>query len=173
MKKSLSIVLVFVFFYGIMGFYLNFTIEQYRVKEEIKEKIISSLPENELIQVKISSDELKKLIWTEDGKEFRYNGNMYDVVKIKKSSGITCYYCFNDEKESKLLASLDKLVKDQTDNSSSRTTQKKQTITYFVSSIHLTQCLTEAPVLFFDSPSRYKSVTTDILSPPPRIPTVV
>jgi hypothetical protein len=156
-----------------MGFYLNFTIEQYRVKEEIKEKIISSLPENELIQVKISLADHKKLTWMEDGKEFRYDGNMYDVVKIKRSSGITCYYCFNDEKESKLFANLDKMVKAQTDNSPSRTTQKKQTITYFAPSSMFTQLLAETPVLFFEFSSRYKSVTTNILSPPPRISTVI
>jgi hypothetical protein len=173
MKKLLSFVLAFVFFYSIIGFYLNFTIERYRLKEEIKEKIISSLPENELIQLKLSSVENKKLIWMEEGKEFRYNGNMYDVVKIKRSSGITFYFCFNDEKESKILTNLEKLVKDQTDSSPSRTTHKKHTITYFFQSLLFTQCLTVTPVLFFDSPTRYKSVTSDILSPPPRIPEFV
>jgi len=38
MKKILSIFLVSVFFYNIIGFYLNFAMEQFRIKEEVKEK---------------------------------------------------------------------------------------------------------------------------------------
>jgi hypothetical protein len=168
MKKSLSIVMVFVFFYSIMGSYLNFTIEQYRLKEEIKEKIISSLPEKELTLVKITASDEEKLTWMEDGKEFRYNGSMYDIVKIKRNSGVTYYYCFCDVNESKLLINLDKLVKNQTDNSPSKTTQKKQDITYLFQSILFPQDLPTIPVLYLDCPSSYKSIISDILSPPPR-----
>jgi hypothetical protein len=169
MKKILSLVLVFVFFYGIMGFYLNFEIQQYKIKEEIKERIIHNLPEKELTLLRISSSDKEKITWTENDKEFRYNGNMYDVVKIKAGTDTTYYYCFNDEKESKLFVNLDKLVKEQTDNSQSRTNQKKQDITYFFHELSYTQCLTEIPFLYFNYPSRYKSFYTDVLSPPPRI----
>jgi len=169
MKKIISIVLVFVFFYSIMGFYLNFEIAQYRIKEEIKEKIINNLPEKELTLVKISSSDNNKITWMEDGKEFRYDGNMFDVVRIRTKSDTTYYYCFSDEKESKLFVNLDKLVKEQTDNSQSRTNQKKQDITYFFHETFFTHCLTETPNLYFNYTSRYKSIDTKVLSPPPRI----
>ena len=81
-----------------MGFYLSFQIEQIRIKEEIKEKIISNLPENELVLIKIPSSDGKKITWVEDGKEFRYESNMFDVVKIKKGIDTTYYYCFCDVK---------------------------------------------------------------------------
>ncbi len=168
MKKILSLALVFVFFYSIIGFYLNFEIEQYQVKEAIKEKIIKNLPDNELTLVKISSGDYEKITWTEEGNEFRYNGNMLDVVKIRTGADTTYYYCFNDEKESKLFADLDKLVREQTDNSQSRTNQKKQDITYLFYEPTYMQCLAETPVLYFSYPSRYKSICTDVLSPPPR-----
>jgi hypothetical protein len=173
MKKILSIVLVFVLFYSIIGFYLNFEIEQFRIKEEVKEKIINNLPENELTLIKISSRDNEKIIWMEEGREFKYQGNMFDVVRIKKGTDTTYYYCFSDVNESKLLANLDKLVKEQTDNSQSRTNQKKQEINYFFHEILFTQCLTETPVLFFNCTSRYRSIDTDVLSPPPRITTPV
>jgi predicted P-loop ATPase/GTPase len=152
-----------------MGFYLNFEIEQYRIKEEIKFEIINNLPENELTLVKISSGDNEKITWMDEGREFRYEGNMFDVVKSKKATDTTYYYCFNDIKESKLMARLDKLVKEQTDNSQSRTNQKKQEINYFFYEILSTQSLTEKPFFYFNYPRRYKSIDTDILSPPPRI----
>jgi actin-related protein len=152
-----------------MGFYLNFEIEQFRIKEEIKDKIINNLPEKDLTLVKISSRDKEKITWTEDSKEFRYNGNMFDVVNIKIKSDTTCYYCFNDEKESQLFTNLDKLVKEQTDNSRSRTCEKKQDITYFFHEFSFRQCLTGTLVLYLDYLSTYKSISTDVLSPPPRI----
>ncbi len=173
MKKILSLVLVFVFFYSIMGFYLNFEVEQYQIKEEIKEKIVNNLPEKELTLVKISSIENKKITWMEDGKEFRYKGNMFDVVRIKTGADTIYYYCFDDENESKLFVNLDKLVKEQTDNSQSRTNQKKQEITYFFHQILFTQSLIGTPILYFDYLYTYKSIDTDVLSPPPRISSIV
>lgn len=169
MKKIFSLTLIFILFYSIIGFYLNFEIEKSQIKEEIKEKIIQHLPEKLLTLIKISSGDKERITWTEEGKEFRYHKNMFDVVKIKTKGDTTYYYCFNDEKESKLFVNLDKLVKEQTDNSQSRTNQKKQDITYFFHELSYTQCLTEIPFLYFNYPSRYKSIYTDVISPPPRI----
>ena len=169
MKKFFSVVMVSVFLYSMMGFYLNFEIERFRIKEEIKEKIIRNIPENELSLFTFSSANNEKINWVEEGKEFRYHGFMFDVVKIKIRKDITYYYCYSDKKESTLLAHLDKLVKDQTDNSRSRTNQKKQEITYFFQKIFFTPCLAETPFLFIQNSSGYKSVDGDVLSPPPRI----
>jgi hypothetical protein len=169
MKKIFSVVMVALLFYSFMGFYLNFEIAQFRIKEEIKEKIIRNLPESELTLVRISTGSKEKINWIEEGREFRYHGSMFDVVKIKKGKNTTYYYCYNDVKESTLLANLDKLVKEQTDNSRSRTTQKKHEITYFVHQILFAQCIPETPVLYLSIAPRYTSIHCDVLSPPPRI----
>ena len=169
MKKILSFALIFAIFYSLTGFYLVFEIDQCLIKEEIKEKLINNLPEKELTLIKISSAESTKIDWTEEGREFRYEGQMFDVVKIKTGSDTTYYYCFSDEKESKLFSNLNNLVKGQTDNAQSRTNQKKQEITYFIRELSFIQSLTETPVLYFDYPSFYKSICIYVLSPPPKI----
>ena len=169
MKQFLSIILVSVFFYSIIGFYVNFEIEQFRIKEEVKEKIIRNLPENKLTILKISSCDNKKITWMEDGKEFRYQGTMFDIVRIVREPGLTCYYCYNDDQESNLLTNLDKLVKDQTESSKSRTNQKKQEINYFYSEILFSSILTESPIIYFFPSSGNYSVLHEVLSPPPRI----
>jgi hypothetical protein len=173
MKKILPIILICAFLYSILGFYLNFEIAQYRIKKEVKSRIIKNLPVDELTLVKISFSDKKKITWMEEGREFRYKGEMFDVVTIKKGKDTTYYYCFSDVRESKLLARLDKLVKDQTDNSQSRANQKKQEINYFFHKILFTQCLVETSVLYFNYPSSYKSWNAEVLSPPPRIPNTV
>jgi hypothetical protein len=168
MKKIISFLLIFIFFYSIIGFYLNFELEQFRIKEEIKEKIIHNLPYNKLTLIKVSSVDKGNFTWTEYGKEFRFNSNMFDVVRIKIQGGKTYYYCFDDEKESNLFIHLDKLVKEQTDNSRSRTTQKKQHITYFFHETLLLQCPTKKPVYYFTSTSKFISICSEVLSPPPK-----
>jgi hypothetical protein len=169
MKKILSILLVFVFFYSFVGFYLNFAIEQCRIKEEVKEKIIHNLPDKYLTIIKVSSRNLEKITWTEEGNEFRYGGNLYDVVKIRQVNGDTYYSCYCDVKESKLIANLDKLVKDQTDHSQSRTIQKKIQINIFFHDGMLAKSLNNAPVDYFSYTPGYKLIYTDVLSPPPRL----
>ena len=171
MKKLFSIALVLVFFYSFIGFYLNFVIEQTVIKEQVNEKIIQNLPDNDLTIIRISSWENRKITWLEEEKEFRLEGILYDVVKIKKEKGSICYYCFCDVKESKLFANLDKLVRDQSDHSKSKTNLNKQHINVFFHEIILPRELTESPVHYCNYTSVYKSLLSDVLSPPPRIQT--
>jgi len=173
MRKILSILLVFVLFYSVIGFYLNFKIEQYWIKKEIKHKILNNLSETELTLIKISSGNCREIKWMEEGREFRYNGNMYDVVKTKTINDTTYYYCFNDENESKLLSHLDNLVKEQTGNSKSRTIQKKQVINYFFQQVLFAQFINMKSIFYIDFLSDYKSVIKDILFPPPKISSII
>ena len=173
MKKLLSIILIFVFIYSIMGFFLNFEVEQFRIKAEVKAKILNNLPEKELTLIKISSRENKKLTWMEDDKEIMYNGNMFDIVRIQKFKDTTYYYCFNDEMERNILCNLDKLVKDQTENSKSRTSQKKQEINYFYHEALFSYSLTETPIVYFFPSTGNYSIIHEVLSPPPRITSIV
>jgi hypothetical protein len=168
MKKFLSILLVFAFSYSFIGYYLNFEIEQYLVKEEVKENILNHLPVNQLILIKISSGNHESITWTELGKEFRFSGTMYDVIKSKVVNDTSYFYCYNDTKESKLLANLDKLVKDQANNSKSKSNQKKQEIIFFYQIELFSQNLSEKPVQYFIHSVGFASILTDVLSPPPK-----
>jgi hypothetical protein len=173
MKKLLSILLIFVFGYSILGFYLNFAIEQAGIKEEIREKIISKLPEAELVVIKIPTAEQEKIRWLEEGKEFIFGGDLYDVARIKKGSDTIFYFCLCDVKESRLLTNLDKLVKDQSDRSQSRSLQKKPQVNLFFTKALLLRCRNEAPVNYYTYPSFYYFHFCEVLFPPPRIPQTV
>jgi hypothetical protein len=169
MKKFFSISLILVLLYSVLGFYLNFKIEQFWIKEEIEQRIINHLPEKDLTLIKISSANSEKIHWTEEGKEFKFDDEMYDVVKTRSANDTTYYYCFNDEKENKLMYFVDKLVKEQTTgNSKSRSIQKKQVITYFFQQILHTQFINEKSICYLDFSSNYKPIIKEVLSPPPK-----
>ena len=103
--------------------------------------------------------------------EFKYNGEMYDIVKKVDNDKQLILYCINDKKETKLEEELANRVHDNSQNS-----KQKQ------SSFHLNIFLSEqaqtektniaySSELSFNflSPDNYNSVQLDIPSPPPRL----
>lgn len=49
--------------------------------------------------------------WDEDGKEFCYNNNMYDVVRTEKKGNMVSYFCLADANETNFNAFLDQATK--------------------------------------------------------------
>ena len=126
LKKLSLIILIAVFAYGQVGYYIVMHHSQSVQKEVIKEKILSQLKEDELEIISVS-DNHKQIYWEEEGKEFLFNGEMYDVVKRKIINGKVVLYCINDKKEKELVdnynlitkhnSSSDKKGKNNIDNS--------------------------------------------------------
>jgi hypothetical protein len=85
-----------------------FDIMIYQTKSEIKKKIKRGIPDQKLHQLSFSSKHQPN--WTKIGKEFQFNGRLYDVVKTKKDGVQIIYYCINDKEESRLFAKLGTLV---------------------------------------------------------------
>ena len=74
---------------------------QYR-KEYIQQELARNNVEDELTVIDFTTNE-KKIYWEEEGKEFSFKGEMYDVVKTKIINGKKYLYCINDEVELKLI----------------------------------------------------------------------
>lgn len=79
-------------------------------KEVIKEKILSNLKDEEL-QIISLTDNQQKIYWEEEGKEFSFNGKMYDVVKSKTIKGKVVLYCIDDKKEKQLIENYNSITK--------------------------------------------------------------
>lgn len=68
------------------------------------------MPESELSIVVASKENIPKIKWV-DQNEFRFEGNLYDVVKAEQNqNGETIYKCINDTQEKKLFSKLDELI---------------------------------------------------------------
>jgi hypothetical protein len=80
------------------------------LRKEIKHKIIAGLNEDELVKLKFANSEIQKKLKWKHSKEFEFNGEMYDIVKTKKTADSTEYYCWWDSEESSLNRKLIALV---------------------------------------------------------------
>lgn len=117
-KRITSILLIaclFIFESGYMALYLC---RLAGLKEEMQVYIRDHAERHgnlfsfNLTDGKVSDQHFK---WEEEGKEFRYQGKMYDVVSMKLSAGELVVHAFNDQQEEQLMAQL-KLHHQQKDN---------------------------------------------------------
>ena len=151
-----------------IGFYIDFRIEQILVKKDIREKLIVSMPDKDLTIIKVTSENIKNIRWTEEGEEFMYCNSMYDIVRTTIVNGTTYYYCYNDKQESSLIASVDKLIKEQMDHSRSKNITKKPVINYFYQKNVFSLHANERTFHYSEYSQQYFSVKPDVTSPPPK-----
>lgn len=107
---AISLILILIFQFS--GAYLLFHIQRGQIREQIKAGIKQGVPDSQLqiLKFEMGSAAFQSLHFYEK-KEFRFKGEMYDIVK-KEIHGASIYlYCINDHQETTLLASLDSLVK--------------------------------------------------------------
>lgn len=111
LRKAFSILLLFVFLYNLVGYYVVFNMIQFQVKDEVKYLLKHNVPLEDLVLISIENNESSLLTWTKPHKEFRYQGQMYDVVLKEIKGSKTLYSCIHDFKESKLFENLDIHIK--------------------------------------------------------------
>lgn len=104
MRKALSILLTFIFLFNIAGYYLWFAVQQKKIKEDVEQQIRKGLSSEDLSVVIVPLNGQNQLKWIKPAKEFRLNGEMYDVVRSKTNGQNKYYYCIIDNKEKKLIA---------------------------------------------------------------------
>lgn len=100
--------------YSMCGYFVVYQGMQYAVKKEVKRKIKNSVPVNELHLLKISkqteAEANPEIFQRIHEGEFRYYGQMYDIVYKMVSVDTTYYHCIHDKEEQKLFAELDKAI---------------------------------------------------------------
>jgi hypothetical protein len=111
LQRIVAILILLVLLTGVGGYFVFFKAEQFALRCEMKERIKSSLPESQLQHFAFSKQKTSSLDWERRGKEFRLNGKMYDVVRTEAKGDTIHFYCLRDDKETKLFAGLDQLLK--------------------------------------------------------------
>lgn len=59
------------------------------------------------------------MVFREEGREFLFKGEMYDVKSITLDGDFVVFHCINDKTEKRLLAGLDTQAKNNSDSNSS------------------------------------------------------
>ncbi len=104
MKRLIPAALLLVLFLSTEGPYLVFKILQQRTRSEIKQQIRNNIKTSELTLIRVPLSDLSSLHWVKENKEFRKEGELYDVVRTEVNEKFITYYCINDKKEESLIA---------------------------------------------------------------------
>ncbi len=106
-RRILIGLLIVIFLYGSGGYYYCFSFYQYSIKREIKQLIRKGINENELTEITVPYSGVTQtiterycgIVWIKPAKEFKYHGQMFDVVKSSLKDGKKHFLCINDKKE--------------------------------------------------------------------------
>ncbi|PKP20036.1 MAG: hypothetical protein CVU05_09960 [Bacteroidetes bacterium HGW-Bacteroidetes-21] len=166
MKKFISLILVITFIFNSGGHYLWFLYLQNANQKDIKREIRKGLKDNELTLIVVPLNDESALQWEKPQKEFKYQGEMFDVVRSKIILQKKYYYCINDKKEKLLIANFNKNNNKRGDI---QKRLKRTSITNFFSPIqNKLCCLKSTDRIFIGKISFYKSNNPKIPSPPPK-----
>ena len=170
MKKIISIILILIYLPTIGESYLWFLVKKYGIHQEVRQTIREGLKDEDLALIVVSPGNNQGIFWIEKGKEFFYKWEMYDLVKTKVIDGKTYYYCLNDTKEKQLISNYKKTHE-------SKRNQDKN-LKRILNPAYFPQCLV---ILFHHGITNhifaglslyYKSIISNIPSPPPKQPDV-
>ncbi len=101
----------------IAGYMPVFKIEQWLIHHKM-EAVIEQFVDNDQLQlISISPENQQKLKWERVGKEFWYEGKLYDIVRSEKKGDVTHYYCIDDTAETNLAYEFIEEIKKQTEDS--------------------------------------------------------
>lgn len=167
MRRLISILLVFTFLFNIGGYYLWYSVIKYGIQKEIGEEIAAGINDEDLTLIVIPDIGKSGITWIKPAKEFRYKGEMYDVVKTKNLPGKKHFYCINDTKEKQLIAGFDK-----THNTKKESEKKlKRTFNYsfYLQSFTVTKLVYPIEFTFPTIINFYLSNAIDIHFPPPKL----
>ncbi len=97
-------------------FFVMFKSFEKKYKYEVKMLIKEGVDEKDLLTFTFPLDEKGNVVaddfrWIKEN-EFRYKGEMYDVVRFAINNKSASYYCIHDFKESRLFANLDEYLSD-------------------------------------------------------------
>jgi len=124
MKKAVLFCLSFVFLINSAGLITYYYFDQFRIRQEMKQKMACELPDSVLtvfaVNIHLSNSDF---IWL-NKREFRYHRQLFDVIRTVQINDSIFYYCLNDELEEQLFRNLDILLADYQDNDNPQKTKK-------------------------------------------------
>jgi hypothetical protein len=102
LKQAGAILMFSLLFYTQMGYYGQFMVLQWQMKEAAREAWIAALPDTALFRVSLAEVNASGK-WEEAGKECWYNDHLYDVIRQRTIDGKSWLFCLDDEREASLI----------------------------------------------------------------------
>jgi len=115
LKRPGAISILVILFYTQLGYFGQFVIQQWIVKEEAREAWIAALPDRCFFRVQLAAVDAAGH-WTEAGRECWFNNHLYDVIRRVTVDGAVWLYCMDDEREANLINKSGELTHDNQSN---------------------------------------------------------
>src|ERR1700753_3956897 len=100
-RRSIIIGMFLPLFYTTLGYFGQFIVLQWRLKEAAREAWISALPDTAFVRLDPAAVDARGQ-WEAGRQEWRLDDHMYDVVRTRIVGGRTWLYCLDDENEERL-----------------------------------------------------------------------
>lgn len=153
-----------------------FSLQLSAARHEVKQLIKAGVPEEDqvLLKIPLSLEQTPNSTFVrKHSREFRYKGEMYDILSKELHGDTTWYTCIHDVKESELFKDLDNKVKLFLSSNPSQREQLQFCLAFFhqqyiPSLMAGLDLLFDFQTLSFDSsiPSVLEGVWRDLLRPP-------
>jgi hypothetical protein len=150
----------------LLGYHLIFNHQLSAVKSEMKAFLKSQKDYKDVVQLSLNEKESKQVYW-ENENEFRYNGEMYDVIEKKIKGNQIVIRCIPDKKETALL---NEYQKNNKSNSSNLTLLQLITAPYVLPVDHsMKQPEKIIKKRFINLSSSLQNTASAVLLPPPDV----
>ncbi len=99
-----------------LGPYALFQVQQQQLKRQMKRAIKAGVPDAELHRIAFAASrhlrDSERVQWMHE-REFRLDGDMYDIVRSEQCGDSIIHHCVRDDEETALFARLDALVREE------------------------------------------------------------
>ncbi len=134
-----GILLLFCFIAPLAFTFVILQLHKKEVKKEVKWEMIAGLEKEELVLLKFTEEETQKKLRWEHNKEFEFKGVMYDIVEKSIQGDTIFYWCWVDDKETKLNQQLEELVAFTLGNNQQRKNNQEK-LNNFYKSLYCEHC---------------------------------
>lgn len=136
MRKLPGILLLLCLAAPLIGTYAGLRFEKYRVRKELKIRMLAGLPDSVLVFFQFSKNACNTLLRWEHAREFEYRGEMFDVVKQSVRNDSLLLWCWRDHAETKLNSQLRRLIAEYQNNDPCRHEKEHRLALFFLTLFH-------------------------------------
>jgi hypothetical protein len=83
--------------------------QRYAVRKSVKKKLVEGVRDSELVQLSFRFPQDAHLLQWQDEHEFAFEGNLYDIVRVRTEGDSVHYGCWLDSEETQLYQRLEAL----------------------------------------------------------------
>lgn len=110
MKRTPGLILILMIAVPFAATYIALRFEKHEIRRAVKMQIIAGMEEDDLTLIRIhTTTDAVALEWVKPH-EFRYEGQMYDIVKQEVHGDSTFYWCWRDMEEMAVERELERLL---------------------------------------------------------------